>query len=112
MDRDFTREDMDENRALAGLGYIVFFIPLITCKGSKLGRYCANQGLILLILIVLVRVLFGVLGGIPFLGWLFRLAGGLAALALFVVGILCYVQLMTNDKVVELPYVGGFRLLP
>ena len=112
MDREFTPEDFEKNKALAGLGYIVFFVPLITCKESKLGRYCANQGLILLILTLLERMLFSVLGGIPFLGWIFRLAGGLIALALFIVGLLCYIQLMTNDKVIELPYVGGFRLLP
>ena len=32
--------------------------------------------------------------------------------ALFCIGILCFAQMMTNDRVVELPYVGGFRLLP
>ena len=38
-----------DNKDMASLGYILFFIPLITCKDSKLGRYCANQGLLLLI---------------------------------------------------------------
>ncbi|MBQ8088058.1 MAG: hypothetical protein IJ234_06505 [Clostridia bacterium] len=112
MDREFAPEDLKKNKTMAGLGYIVFFVPLITCKDSKLGRYCANQGLLLLVLIVLASMLFGVLAGIPLLGWIFRLVGGLVNLALFIVGILCYVQLMTNDRVVELPYIGGFRLLP
>ena len=112
MDREFTPEDFEKNRTMAALGYIVFFIPLIKCKDSKLGRYCANQGLILLVLIVLVLILFNIFGIIPYIGWIFRLIGGLVAFALFCVGILCFAQVMTNDRVIELPYVGFFRLLP
>ena len=55
MDREFAPEDMKANRTMAALGYLVFFIPLLKCPKSKLGRYCANQGLILWVLIVLVR---------------------------------------------------------
>ncbi len=112
MDQDFTPEDFEQNRTMAALGYIVFFIPLIKCRDSKLGKYCANQGLILLALIVLVTILFNILGMIPLIGWLFKVIGGIISLALFCVGILCFAQLMTNDRVIELPYVGAFRLLP
>ena len=112
MDRDFTPEDLERNRFRGGLGYIVFFIPLIACPDSKLGRYCANQGLILTVLILLASLLGAVLAGIPWIGWLFRLAGGLADLALVTGGILCYAQLMTTGRVIELPFVGGLRLLP
>lgn len=112
MDREFTAEDMKKNRTMAALGYLVFFIPLIRCGDSKLGRYCANQGLILWILIILVRLLFQILSVVPFIGWLFTLIGGLCALAGVMVGLLCFAQLMTNDRVIELPFVGEFRLLP
>lgn len=112
MDRDFEPEDLEKNRTMAALGYIVFFIPLIKCEDSKVGRYCANQGLILLVLIVLVSVLFNIFAIIPFIGWLFQLVGGLVSFALFCVGVLCFAQMMTNGRVIELPYVGGFRLLP
>ena len=112
MDREFTPEDLKQNRTMAALGYIVFFIPLLKCGDSKLGKYCANQGLILLVLMVLVSILGRIMSVIPFIGWLFTLAAGLVGFALLCVGILCFVQLMTNDNVVELPFVGGFRLLP
>jgi uncharacterized membrane protein len=112
MDREFTPEDLSKNRTMAALGYIVFFIPLMMCKDSKVGRYCANQGLILTVLMVLVSVLFKIFSIVPFIGWLFSLAGSLACFALFCVGLLCFVQMMTHDNVVELPYVGGFKLLP
>lgn len=112
MDREFTPEDLQKNKTMAALGYIVFFIPLLKCKDSKLGRYCANQGLILLVLMVLANILGNIFSIIPFIGWLFTLAGSLVSFALFVVGIICFAQMMTNDNVVELPFVGGFRLLP
>lgn len=112
MDRDFTPEDLEKNRTMAALGYVVFFVPLIKCPDSKVGRYCANQGLILLVLIVLVSILFNIFTVIPLIGWLFQLLGGLVSFALFCVGVLCFIQMMTNDRIIELPYVGGFKLLP
>ena len=111
-EKRFTEEDVKANKTLAAVGYLVFFVPLIWCKGSRLGRFCANQGLLLLIVQVLLGLLFSILGGIPLLGWLFRLAGRLASLAVLVVGLLCLIQLTTNERVVELPYIGFIRLLP
>lgn len=92
-------------------GYILFFLPLIKCKSSPLGRYCANQGLLLLIVQVLVRALTGVLGDIPLVGWVFSLVGGLVGVALLIVGLLCMAQLLSNDRVCELPFIGNLRLL-
>ena len=112
MDREFAPEDMKANRTMAALGYLVFFIPLLKCPKSKLGRYCANQGLILWVLIVLVRLLFQILSIVPWSGWLFLIVGNLAALAGVLAGLLCFIQLMTNGRAIELPYVGGVRLLP
>lgn len=112
MDREFTPEDLSKNKTMAALGYIVFFIPLLMCKDSKVGKYCANQGLILLVLMILVSILGNIFAAIPFIGWLFTIAAGLVSFALFCVGIFCFAQMMTNENVIELPYVGGFRLLP
>ena len=110
-DRNFSSEDMARNRSWAALGYLVFFLPLIKGKNSPLGRYCANQGLLLLIVILLVRILFAIFGGVPLIGWLFDLVGGLVCLALAVIGLLCMVQLMSNDRVCELPLIGHIRLI-
>ena len=108
MDNEFTAEDLQQNSTKAALGYIVFFLPLILCKGSRVGRYCANQGLLLTV----CSLLCGILAGIPLLGWIFRIISGLACLGLFIVGLLCYIQMMTSKRVVQLPYIGGFRLIP
>lgn len=110
-DRNFTGEDLARNRTWAALGYLVFFLPLIKCKNSPLGRYCANQGLLLLIVAVLVQLLFAIFGGIPIIGWLFRLVGNLICLGVGVIGLLCMVQLMSNDRVCELPVIGSIRLI-
>ena len=113
MDREFEREDLANNKALAAAGYLVFFVPLIWCGDSKLGRHCANQGLWIMIGHILISLLFvGILGAIPLIGWLFRLAGRLVQLALLVISVLCAAQLITNGKAMELPFVGQLRLIP
>ena len=110
-DRRFSSEDLAANRVWAALGYIVFFIPLIKSKHSSLGRYCANQGLLLWIVGALLRIFFGIFGDVPLIGWLFLLIGRLACLALLIIGLMCMVQLLNNDRVTELPYIGKIRLI-
>lgn len=112
MENEFTQEEIEEGGATAALGYIFFFLPLILKKDSRVGRYCANQGLLLTVAMVLVSILGRILSGIPLIGWIFRVAGGLVCLLLFLVGIICYVQAITNKRLVRLPYIGGLRLIP
>lgn len=107
----FSTQDIQENKLKAGLGYLVFFLPLILCKDSKLGRYCANQGLLLLIVGVLASALLGIFTGIPLLGWAFTLLGRLVRFALLLIGLLCFLQLTTNERTTELPFIGSFRIL-
>jgi len=110
-EKHFSTEDLARNRTWAALGYLVFFLPLIKCKNSPLGRHCANQGLLLTIVHLLLSALFGVLGEIPLLGWIFDLAGGLCGFALLVLAVLCLAQLLSNDRVCELPFIGHIRLI-
>ncbi|MDD4773616.1 MAG: hypothetical protein PHZ09_08420 [Eubacteriales bacterium] len=65
-DQTFSADDIEKNKTMAALAYIIFFLPLLACPDSKFGRYHANQGLLLLI--------FGFIGGIvltviPIIGW-------------------------------------------
>jgi uncharacterized membrane protein len=57
---------VDNDTLIAGLSYFIFFLPLIITPASKLGRFHANQSLILLILSLLNSILFGWI-----LNWLF-----------------------------------------
>ena len=42
--------DIEKNKTMAGLAYLIFFLPLLACPDSKYGRYHANQALLLFIL--------------------------------------------------------------
>lgn len=111
MNGEFSMEDMEQNKYKAGLGYFVFFLPLILCKDSKLGKHCANQGLLLMIASILVSVLIGIFSCIPLIGWIFTIVGRLARFGLFVVALLCFLQLISSERAVEIPYIGSFRLI-
>lgn len=111
MSTEFLRSDIEKNKFKAGLGYFVFFLPLILCKDSKLGRHCANQGLLLLIASGLIGVLLGIFTGIPLIGWIFAIAARLVRFVLLLVALLCFLQLTTNDRAPEIPYIGSFRII-
>lgn len=111
MRTEFSKADLEKNKFKAGLGYFVFFLPLILCKDSKLGRHCANQGLLLWITSLVAGLVLGIFAGIPLLGWIFRLAEGLIRFVLSVVALLCFAQLMTNDRAPEIPYIGIYKII-
>ena len=111
MNREFLKSDIEKNKYKAGLGYFVFFLPLILCKDSKLGRHCANQGLLLLIVSGLFTALLSIFTAIPLLGWIFAIAARLVRFVLFLVALLCFLQLTTHDRAPEIPYIGGCRII-
>ena len=48
----FDPMDMEKNKAVGVLSSIpvLFWLPLVSCKDSPYGKFCANQGLIFFIL--------------------------------------------------------------
>lgn len=111
MSTEFTRQDMEENKVKAGLGYFVFFLPLLLCKDSKLGRHCANQGLLLMIASIVLTALLNIFTVIPLLGWIFEIVSGLVRLLIVVVELLCFLQLNTHERAPEVPFIGSFRII-
>ena len=108
-------EDIKQNKTMAGLAYLLFFIPLIACKDSKFGRFHANQGLLLLILSVLGYVVISIVTTIlatitwrlfAFISLLYSLYG-LFILALAIYGLVNGL----NGKTKELPVIGKFRII-
>ncbi len=102
--------ETDQNvKTMAALAYIIFFIPLITNKDSKFAMYHANQGLVLLLTVIVLNVVVGFLGGILFFFGGFVLWGlpGLVGLVFAVLGILNAL----NGEMKPLPVVGGISLL-
>lgn len=96
--------DIEQNKTMAGLAYILFFLPLLVCPDSKFGRYHANQALLLLILSFAGSTVLTI---IPIIGWLL--------LPLFILGILVLAIMGLvngfNGKVKALPIIGKFQLL-
>jgi uncharacterized membrane protein len=111
----YDEEDIKQNKTMAGLAYILFFLPLIVCKDSRFGRFHANQGLLLLILSVggyiVISIVTTILATIT---W--RLFGFISLLysiyGLFILVIAIYGLVNgLNGKAKELPVVGKYRII-
>ncbi|MDE7122263.1 MAG: hypothetical protein K2O42_08900 [Oscillospiraceae bacterium] len=108
----FDPVEMQENKAVAVLSSIplLFWLPLVACQGSSYGRFCANQGLILLAVGIALNVAQGILGTvlrfIPFIGGvvagLLGLVIGLAELAGFLLLLISACQ----GKARRIPLIG------
>lgn len=96
--------DVDKNKTMAILAYFIFFLPLIAAKDSKFAKFHANQSLIVLIISIAANVI-GAL--IPVLGGVVATVVGLAALVLWIMGIIN----AANGEMKELPYVGQYKLI-
>lgn len=100
----FDPGDIEQNKTMAGLAYIIFFLPLLACPDSKFGRYHANQGLLLLILSLAGSM---ILSMIPIIGWMLLPLFALGVLVLVIMGLVNGF----GGKVKELPLIGKYRLL-
>lgn len=96
--------DIEQNKTMGGLAYIIFFLPLIVCPDSLYGRFHANQGLLLLLLSLVGTT---ILSMIPIVGWLLLPLFGLGVLILAIMGLVNGF----SGKVKELPLIGKYRLI-
>jgi uncharacterized membrane protein len=69
-----------------------------------------NQGLALAIVEIVCWVVFGILGRIPLIGWLFVVIEWLVSLACLVLAVIGIVNAV-NGKAKELPVVGKIRIV-
>ena len=113
---DFTNEfdpmDIQTNKTISGLAYVLFFLPLLAAPNSKFGKFHANQSLIVFLFLVALGVISGLLGAIlPY--HLFRILkivfklGDLAAVAFIIIGLVTAL----NGKAKELPLIGTIRII-
>lgn len=97
--------DVEKNKVMGILAYIIFFIPLLAAKESKFAMYHANQGLVLFLLGVAVSIVGSI---IPFLGWFIILPiGYLAWLVLAIIGIIN----ASKGEMKALPVIGKIRII-
>ncbi len=101
----FEAADVEANKIMAFLAYILFLIPLLAAKESPYAKFHTNQGLMLFIAMMAVSVVGGI---IPILGWFVILPVG--SLLVTVLGIIGIINALTG-KAKELPIIGKFKIL-
>lgn len=101
----FSAADIQQHKVAVMIPYLVpflFFLPVLGDKNSTFCRFHANQQLSWFIFCVIVSLVMGILGFIPFLGTLVRVIGGIAML---LIGILLMLS-AGEGKAVRIPVIG------
>lgn len=108
---EFDQNDIENNKVMAILAYLswLVLIPIFAAKESKFARYHVNQGLVLAIAEIVCWVALGVLGGLPLIGWIFRVIDGLFSLVCLIFAVIGIVN-AANGRAKELPIVGKFKI--
>ena len=107
--------DAQNNKTMAIIAYIWFFIPLLAAKESPFARYHANQGLILLIATVGGSIVLSILATIlifilPILGLLIWLIFGALYIGMVVL-IIMGMMSAAKGEMKPLPLIGKFTLI-
>ena len=100
---EYDAQDIEKNKVMAVLAYILFFIPLLAAKDSKFARFHTNQGLVLF----LGGIIASVVAVIPVIGWIVAPIAGLVITVLAVIGIINAL----NGRAKELPVIGKYKIL-
>lgn len=100
---EFDPQDIEANKTMSMLAYILFFLPLVACKDSAFGKFHANQGLLVWILFIVSSII----GIIPILGTI-------VSMVLYVVGVIFVILGIVNTSkglAKPLPIIGGITLI-
>jgi len=100
----YAQEDIEKNKTMAGLAYLLFFLPLAACPESKYARFHANQGLLLLITGIVGSIVLSI---IPIIGWILLPIFGIAIAVLGILGLINGF----GGKVKPLPVIGKFSII-
>lgn len=100
----FAPEDIEGNKVMAGLAYILFFLPLVVCPDSPFGRYHGNQGLLLLLLGLGGSIILSI---IPIIGWILL---PFFAIGVFILAVIGLINGFTG-KGKALPIIGKYQLI-
>lgn len=111
----FDPADIAANKTMAGLAYILFFLPLIACPNSRYARFHANQSLVLVITSILASILYSVLSALLLsISWRLTFVTVLLSFLLFLpLGIFGLIGLIRgfSGKAKPLPLIGKIRIL-
>ena len=113
---EITPEDIQQNKTMAILGYIIFLIPLLGAKDSKYARYHANQAMVLQLSMIAIWIVSSIISSVFFtmggIGAGFLITGlfSLVSLALGVLDIIGLVY-AAQGKVQAVPVLGNITIL-
>ena len=101
----FAPDDIEKNKAIAALSVIpvLFWLPFVAAKDSRFAKFYCNQGLILLILLVLS----GAIGSITLIGWLLGLAVNLYIAVSIIAGLVYGFQ----GQAKKLLWIGSIEII-
>lgn len=102
---EFTKEDINKNKGMAVLAYIIFLIPLLAARESKFAKFHTNQGLLLFIAGVALNIISQIMPAMIYL-----ILVPLANLAIFVLAILGIIN-AAKGEAKPLPLIGGIVIL-
>ncbi len=102
----------DENltegeKIIAGLSYIIFFLSFMNGNNKGFNRFHANQGLLLLMLIVIANVVNITLSYFPVLYWVSITLFMVAILYFFIIG----VKSAAAGEMKEFPIIGKIKFI-
>lgn len=97
-------QDVQDNKTIAALAYILFFLPLLAARNSRFAMYHANQGLLLLLALVAGNIVLGI---IPLIGWILLPILNLVGFIYLIIGVMNAV----NGKVQPLPFMPKVDIL-
>lgn len=114
-EKTFDPIDIEQNKTMAGLAYILFFLPLLVCKDSHYARFHANQGLLLMILSVVGSIALSVVSSMLIaitwrLFWFTSLLYGVFGLFIIYLVITGLINGL-NGKAKRLPIIGEIEIL-
>ena len=98
----FDPADIEKNKAMGLLGYLIFFIPLLAAKDSPFAKFHANQGFVLFLSYIVASVLWI----IPILGWI---AAPIVYIVVTVFSIMGIINAL-GGKAINLPIVGKLKI--
>ncbi|MDD3242882.1 MAG: DUF4870 domain-containing protein [Eubacteriales bacterium] len=99
----FDSADIQKNKTMAALAYIIFFLPLIACPDSKFGKYHANQALLLFFLNIIACILVI----IPIVGWILAPIIWVVWCVFTIMGIIS----ASKGEAKPLPLIGGISII-
>ena len=99
--------------------WILFFLPLVVCPDSKVGKFHANQGLVMLIFSFAVGIISAIVGAfalipVPIVSSIFATLGRLISLAGGLVHVIVFFYELVNilnNQAVEIPILGKYKLI-